>query len=86
MIVAVARFSIVVSGHPAPRAGAPGERRFVRGRFGSLVAAAVLALVAAGVVVLALVLGYLIAGLIFAAILVFAVVSMVRGAFGALRR
>lgn len=77
------RFEIVVSRKPGSGTGA---RRLVLGRFGSMVATVLSALLAIGLTTAALILGYLVAGLLLAVLFLAVLIAMVRGAFRALPR
>ena len=79
------RFEILVSRKPGSGTGA-GTKRLVLGRFGSMVATVVWALLAVGLTTAALILGYLVAGLLLAVLFLVVLVAMVRGAFRALPR
>jgi hypothetical protein len=82
----MARFQIAVTRRTEPVTGVPVVRRYVLGRFGAVLASIAAALLGVVVVVTALVLGYFIAGLVIATMLVAILVALLRGAFLALRR
>lgn len=81
----MARFELALTRRTDPAAGSPIARRYVLGRFGAIVATVAAALLAIVVVAAALVLGYFIAGLVIAAILIAIFVALLRSAFRALR-
>lgn len=80
------RFDIIVSGEAEGASAAGGKRRRALGRFGSLLATVLSALLAIGLVTTALVVGYLIAGLVLAVLFLVLLLAMARTAFLALRR
>jgi hypothetical protein len=79
------RFEIVVDSS-RPGEGGSHVHRLPLGRLGSVIAAALLLLIALVVVTTALVLGYLIVGLLGVAFLVAIMVALIRGAFRSVRR
>ena len=62
------------------------ERKIVLGRFASLVATIVLAVVVIAVLAVALTLGYVVIGILLVALLIALVVAVLRGAWSSLRR
>ena len=81
----MARFELALTRRTDPTAGSPIARRYVLGRFGAIMATVAAALLAIIVVTAALVLGYFIAGIVIAAMLVAILVALLRSAFRALR-
>jgi hypothetical protein len=82
----MARIELVATRRTDPAAGSPIARRYVLGRFGAVVATAAAAVLAIIVATVALILGYFIAGLLIAAMLVAIFVALLRSAFRALRK
>jgi len=83
--VEVVRFEIVVAGRSDTAAGQPTARRLVLGRLGAVLASIAAVVLTVGVVVIALVLGYLLAGLVIASMLTVVLGALLRRVFRAFR-